>query len=145
MYTFQNVENPLLLSREQFNKQVFERSQQLCVVCNEPAVDAHHVLERKLFCDGGYYLHNGVAVCAACHLLCEYTTIGVEQLRVAAGITNTVVPAGWDVSLSYDKWGNTVWPSGLRSAGPLEHDTGMRRALAAGGFLGILMPSDYVE
>lgn len=135
----------MLLSREQFKQQVFDRSNQLCVVCNAPAVDAHHILERKLFDDGGYYIDNGAAVCAACHLLCEYTTIGVEELRIAARIANTIIPAGWDSSHLYDKWGNTVWPSGLRSAGPLQHDIGMRRALAAGGFLSILMPSDYVE
>lgn len=135
----------MLLTREQFKQQVFERSQQRCVLCNAVAMDAHHILERKLFADGGYYIDNGAAVCAACHLLCEHTTIGVEQLRVAACIANTIIPPSWDLSLSYDKWGNTVWPSGLRSAGPLEHDTGMRRALAAGGFLGILMPHDYSE
>lgn len=135
----------MLLSREQFKQQVFERSQQLCVVCNAPAVDAHHILERKLFSDGGYYLNNGAAVCAACHLLCEYTTIGAEELRKAAHIAITVCPAGWNPLHSYDKWGNRVWPSGLRSVGPLENDTGMRRALAAGGYLGILMPSDYTE
>lgn len=135
----------MLLTREQFKQQVFDRSHQLCVVCNTLAVDAHHILERKLFDDGGYYIDNGAAVCAACHLLCEYTTIGVEKLRVAARIANTIIPPGWDTAHAYDKWGNRVWPSGLRSAGPLEHDSGMRRALAAGGFLGLLMPSDYAE
>lgn len=135
----------MLLSREQFKREVFARSENKCVVCAALAVDAHHILERKLFSDGGYYLDNGVAVCAACHLLCEHTTIGAQQLRICAHITTTIVPVGWDGSLAYDKWGNRIWPSGLRAAGPLEHDTGMRRALAAGGFLGILMPHDYTE
>lgn len=135
----------MLLSREQFKRSVFDRSENKCVVCAALAVDAHHILERKLFSDGGYYLDNGVAVCAACHLLCEHTTISVDDIRVYARITTTVVPHGWNRSHSYDKWGNRMWPSTLRSAGPLEHDTGMRRALAAGGFLGLLMPSDYTE
>lgn len=135
----------IILSREQFKQSVFARSQSKCVVCGAPAVDAHHILERKLFTDGGYYIDNGAAVCASCHLLCEHTRITVEDLRGAAQIATPVVPNTWDASLTYDKWGNRVWPSGLRSAGVLEHDSGMRRALAAGGFLGLLMPSDYSE
>lgn len=135
----------MLLPREQFKQEVFARSNHQCVLCTAPAVDAHHILERKLFSDGGYYRDNGAAVCAACHLLCEHTRITVEEVRAAAHIAIGLLPPTWDASSIYDKWGNRVWPSGLRSAGVLEHDTGMRRALAAGGFLGLLMPSDYSE
>ena len=31
---------------------------------------------------------------------------------------------------------------GLREAGPLFHDPGCRKALAAGGFLGLFVPAD---
>lgn len=135
----------LLLTREQFKDQVFERSRGLCVLCGSLAVDAHHILERKLYPDGGYYLNNGAAVCDKCHLDCEYTVVSVEAVRHASGITHPVLPPGFDATHSYDKWGNRVYPSGLRTVGVLEHDTGMRRALAAGGFLGFLMPADYQE
>lgn len=43
-----------LLSREDFKTLVFKRDQNKCVVCSSGAVDAHHLLERKLFADGGY-------------------------------------------------------------------------------------------
>lgn len=37
------------LTREEFKQQVFERDEHCCVVCGKPAVDAHHILERRLF------------------------------------------------------------------------------------------------
>ncbi len=134
-----------LLTREQFKAQVFERSHGRCVRCGEPAVDAHHILERKLFSDGGYYLSNGAAVCADCHLACERTTVSVKDVWAMASIAAPALPPGWEPTACWDKWGNRVWPSGLRSVGPLAGDDGMRRALAAGGFLGLLMPAGYAE
>ena len=134
-----------LLSREAFKTKVFHRSMGRCVFCKRCAVDAHHILERKLFADGGYYVNNGAAVCEEHHLLCEQTTLSVEQVRAAARVAEAVLPEGFDPGVAYDKWGNRVWPSGLRSWGPLQNDTGARRALAAGGFLGYMMPSAYCE
>ena len=136
---------PVLLSREEFSRQVFARSQNRCVLCAAAAIDAHHIMERKLFSDGGYYLDNGAAVCAACHWRCETTEIGVDRVREACGITAGLLPRGWPAGLSYDKWGNRCWPSGLRSAGPLGQDLGMRKALARGGFLARIMPGNYTE
>lgn len=136
---------PILLTREQFKQCVFERSKGRCVACGQMAVDAHHIMERKLFEDGGYYLDNGAAVCNTCHLLCEYTTMSVEQVRQYAGIETIILPPLLDPVGIYDKWGNRIWGSGMRTAGPLAQDTGTRRALAAGGFLGLLMPEGYLE
>ena len=136
---------PALLTRPEFSRLVLARKGGQCVACAKPAVDPHHILERKLFPDGGYYLDNGAGVCAECHLKCEFTTLSVEDVRVLAGITSPVLPPGFEPGVPYDKWGNRIWPSGLRTVGPLEHDTGMRRALAAGGVLGMLMPADYSE
>lgn len=134
-----------LLSREDFKRWVLHRSAGKCVFCPQPAMDAHHVLERKLFADGGYYLGNGAAVCEDHHWACETTLLSVEAVRAAAGIKQPALPAGFEAARAYDKWGNRVWPSGLRTWGPLEHDTGARKALAAGGYLGALMPPGYAE
>jgi len=136
---------PGLLSREAFKSLVFKRSAHKCVFCGQPAVDAHHILERKLFADGGYFLANGAAVCEAHHWACETTQLCVQAVRRAAGITDTVLPPGFDPNGVFDKWGNRIWPSGLRSWGPLEQDTGARKALAAAGYLGLMMPRDYRE
>ena len=139
------MHTPTLLSREAFKDQVFARSKHQCVFCGAPAVDAHHILERKLFDDGGYYLDNGAAVCEADHWRCETTEFSLEDVRLAANISRPVLPQGTPNEAILDKWGNRIWPSGMRSWGPLEHDTGARKALAHGGFLGIMMPANYCE
>lgn len=53
----------ILLTRDDFREFVFKRDNHKCVVCGEPAVDAHHILERRLFHDSGYYLDNGASLC----------------------------------------------------------------------------------
>jgi hypothetical protein len=134
-----------LLTRETFKSKVFARSNWHCVFCPRPAVDAHHILERKLFADGGYRLSNGAAVCEQHHWDCEVTRLTVEEVRRAAGIEHPVIPEGFDSAGVYDKWGNRCWPSGMRSWGPLERDDGARKALAAGGCMAIMMPAAYTE
>jgi len=132
-----------LLSRAEFKRQVFLRSKGRCVFCAREAVDAHHVLERKLFGEsGGYFLGNGAAVCAEHHWQCEATRLSPAQVRQAAGIKVPAIPPGFDPAAAYDKWGNRVCPSGLRTWGPLAKDTGARKALAVGGVLGLFMPVD---
>jgi hypothetical protein len=131
-----------LLSRDEFKRQVFVRSGGKCVFCTRPAVDAHHVLERKLFTDGGYYPSNGASVCEMHHWDCETTRVSVEDVRKAAGITLPALPPGFDLNSFYDKWGNLVRPDGLREPGPLFFDTGARKALAAGGKLGIFVQKE---
>lgn len=134
-----------LLTREEFKRQVFARNSGRCLFCQEPADAAHHILERKLFADGGYYLSNGAGLCARHHWQCETTELSVAQVRQHTGAVRHRFPDGWTTAGVYDKWGNRLWPSGLRSWGPLEADTGARKALAAGGYLGVMMPSTYTE
>ena len=134
-----------LLSRTAFKSQVFARDQGSCVFCGLTAVDAHHIVERKLWDDAGYYLDNGAAVCEQHHWKCETTEFDLEYVRQAAGIERVMLPESINASWRIDKWGNRIWPSGMRSWGMLENDTGARKALAQGGFLGRMMPSDYTE
>lgn len=62
-----------LLTREEFKKQVFAKTNGKCCVpdCTCDAVDAHHIMDRKLWNDGGYYLSNGASLCAKHHLDAE--------------------------------------------------------------------------
>ena len=62
-----------LLTREEFKRQVFSRTSGKCCVpgCECAAVDAHHIMDRKLWSDGGYYLTNGAALCSKHHLDAE--------------------------------------------------------------------------
>ncbi len=128
-----------LLSRQRFSEAVLGRRGGLCCMCDSPAVDAHHILDRKLFSNGGYYMSNGAAVCEFHHWRCETTVISLHEVRAAARVHQVVLPArlahvGFDAQL--DKWGNLllggIW-AGYRITGPLASDTGMNRALAAAG------------
>lgn len=121
-----------LLSRKDFGKYCWIRNIGYCVFCQEQAVNAHHILDRKLYPDGGYYLGNGAAVCERHHILCETTHISVEATRLAARIEKPVLPPGFDPHKVYDKWGNIVINDGVILMGPLAKDTGCQRALTAG-------------
>ena len=99
-----------LLTRTEFKDRVFQRDNHKCVACNHPCVDAHHILDRKLFPDGGYYLDNGVSLCSDCHLKAEYSEFSCELLRELAKIDVTILPPDYDSSCTYDKWGNVLSP-----------------------------------
>lgn len=98
----------LLLTRDDFREQVFKRDRYQCVYCGKNAVDAHHILERKLFPDGGYYLDNGASLCSEHHIEAEQGVITCEELRALIGITNPVLPPGLLEGIVYDKWGKAI-------------------------------------
>lgn len=118
-----------LLTRDQFREAVFARDKHTCVYCQKPGVDAHHIMERRLFDDGGYYLDNGVTLCSECHLAAEATTITCESLRERAGIVVPCLPPQLEADGSYDKWGNPTLPNGQRFRGELFDEPGVQRAL----------------
>jgi len=124
-----------LLTREQFREAVFKRDKNKCIFCPKPGVDAHHVLERRLFSGeqaGGYFLSNGALVCEEHHLDCESTVISVEDVRLAAGITKPVIPEHLYPDQVYDKWGNCILENGLRTKGELFFDESVQKILARG-------------
>lgn len=118
------------MTREEFRKAVFERDHFTCVVCLEPAVDAHHLIERRLWGDGGYYLDNGVSLCAFHHLLAEQTLVTPWELREMAGIEKEILPDCLEDDHVYDKWGNIITPEGTRMRGPLFYDESVQKVLA---------------
>ena len=127
-----------LLSRRDFREQVFSRGNGSCEICAtydlvSPAVDAHHIIERRLWPDGGYYLDNGASVCGSCHLLCEQTQISVVGVRSACGITNIVLPPGFYPDKRIDKWGNSLLDDGRRLRDGLFYDESVQKVLRQGG------------
>jgi RNA ligase len=135
--------NERLLTRDEFRDAVFTRDGHCCVFCRRPAVDAHHIIERRLWPDGGYYLDNGVSVCGDHHIRCETTEISIDEVRRAGGITRVIVPPHLDADQIYDKWGNPVLPNGRRLKGELFNDESVQRILARGGMLRLF--TDWVK
>lgn len=115
-----------LLTREEFKKKVFERTNGKCCVpgCQCEAVDAHHILDRKLWSDNGYYLSNGAALCSEHHLDAErgvitpiacmnYMRIDVNRdVRIPDALKEKYLTKEEYVSDltsgKLDKWGNIV-------------------------------------
>lgn len=135
--------DPKLLTRDQFREGVFARDGHKCVFCDLPAVDAHHIIERRLWPDSGYYLENGASVCAEHHLACEMTLLSVEDVREAAGIKKICVPDQFYPEQPITKWGDYILDDGRRTKGELFHDESVQKILAKGGVLDRYIP--YVK
>jgi hypothetical protein len=117
-------------ARDAFREGVFARDRHRCVVCGAPAQDAHHLLERRLFADGGYVLDNGVSLCNPHHREAEATTLSCESLRAAAGIERVVLPPQLYEGRRYDKWGDPVRGDDRRLRGELFFEEPVQKALA---------------
>ena len=126
-----------LLTRDKFRESVFARDNHTCVFCSKPAVDAHHILERRLWPDGGYHIDNGASVCAEHHMACEMTTISVEEVLAACKIQKRILPDHLYESVTYDKWGNIVLENGTRIPGELFYDESVQKVLRQGNMLSI--------
>lgn len=124
-----------LLSRDNFREGVFARDNHKCVICGEPAIDAHHILERRLFHDGGYYLDNGSSLCNVHHLGAEMTAISCEEIRTACGIDKIILPSHFTSDFKYDKWGNIVLATGGRIKGEMFYDESVQKILSWGSAL----------
>lgn len=109
----------MLKTREEFRNEVLKRDNFKCVICKKNGVfdneiitnlEVHHIIDRKQFTDGGYYVDNGVSLCSEHHIESENGTIGCQTLRDKAGIKNIVLPEEFDDTLDYNKWGEPIAP-----------------------------------
>lgn len=133
----------ILLSRDDFREGTFKRDGNKCVICGADGKDAHHILERRLWADGGYYLDNGATLCQEHHIKAEETTLSCDEIREAAGITNIILPDHLYDDQEYDKWGNVILPNGTRLKGDLFYDESVQKILNQGGVLSLF--SKYVK
>jgi len=127
----------ILLDRDTFRNAVFQRDGHKCVICDKSAQDAHHILERRLFSNGGYYLDNGASLCGSHHIQAEETTLSCGDIRTACGITNIILPDHLYSGYDYDKWGNIILPNGQRIKGELFSDESVQKILIQGGVLSL--------
>lgn len=125
----QPKEDPLKMTREEFKETVFDRDRHKCVVCDEPAIDAHHLFERRLWSEGGYEIDNGVSLCELHHIQAEQTILSVDTLRELAGITEVILPDKLETGHEYDKWGNIILSNGKRMRGSLFWDESVQKVL----------------
>jgi hypothetical protein len=105
-----------------------------CVNCGNSNVplDSHHIIERRLFPDGGYYLENGATLCdPGCHRLAEQTLLPCDFLRERCGIKEIVLPPHLYPDETWDKWGNCIHKDGTRSPGELFWDESVQKVLAS--------------
>jgi hypothetical protein len=124
-----------LLSRDEFREKVLARDNHKCVICSDLAADAHHIIDRRLWADEGYYLDNGASLCPPCHIKAETTVLSCEELRSKAGILKPLIPSELGYDETYDKWGNVILPSGMRVKGELFFDESVQKILAMGNVL----------
>lgn len=96
-------------NRKEFRETVFSRDDNECIVpwCESTAEDAHHLIERDLWKDGGYIPNNGVSVCNHHHQAAETNDIPPQSFWMWIGIEkeNIKLPdtiSTWQV----DKWGD---------------------------------------
>lgn len=94
--------------RNNFRTNVFKRDKYLCVICKKPGVDAHHIMDRKLFKDGGYVLDNGATLCSECHVNAENTSLTCDEIRRAANIIKIILPPNLSPDKVYNKWGEEI-------------------------------------
>lgn len=129
----------MLLSRDNFRENVFKRDNCKCVICSEPAIDAHHIVERKLFTDGGYYLANGASLCSKHHIKAEETILSCEEIRLACNIKDVLLPEHFYTDSVYDKWGNIIFNDGRRLKGELFYTEQVQKVLKQAGVLDLFI------
>ena len=103
--------NDKLLSRNDFRNMVFKRDRNNCIIpnCNKSAVDAHHIIERRLWQDtsefGGYFLCNGASLCEEHHIAAEKNFYPPQYLWNILKIDNPIRPKSFKHNVDYTKWG----------------------------------------
>jgi hypothetical protein len=113
------------------------------VICRAPASDVHHIIERKLWPDGGYYLNNAATLCAKHHLEAEQTILSCDVIREKANISEILLPEHFDIDADYDKWGNVILPNGTRLRGEMYYTEQVQKILASANLLNIF--TKYVK
>lgn len=103
------------MNREEAEAACFNRDGG-CVVpwCDKEAQDAHHIIERKLWDDGGYFLENLASVCHEHHKDAEENRIPPQAFWMWIGETPETVKVPHQVGNCVNKWGDVYRKPVLR-------------------------------
>lgn len=126
------ISGTILLDRKTFRETVLERDGGKCVVCKNSATSVHHIIDRKLFEDGGYYMNNGASLCDECHLKAENTLISCRELREKCKIEDIIYPdclIKHECIIDYDKWGNPILDDCTRLKGDFYDERKIHKTL----------------
>lgn len=95
------------MRREEFRNRVFRRDGFECLVpwCDEDAKDAHHIIERAEWDNGGYFPDNGASVCHKHHKAAEDNYIPPQAFWQWIDV---VGPTPDGMSRDVDKWGEPL-------------------------------------
>lgn len=102
----------------------------MCGATGELSV--HHIIERRLFSDFGYYMDNGATLCEEHHIEAETTELDCDTIRATLGITKPVIPDTYYPDHEYTKWGDVILSDGKRMKGPLFDDDSVQKILKKG-------------
>lgn len=103
------------MSRAAFRKECVERDGGECLVplCDEHVTadpegpgEVHHIIERKLWENGGYFPDNGACVCNEHHRMAEQNIIPPQAFYRWANIESPIYPDG--LNEDCDKWGEPL-------------------------------------
>lgn len=133
-----------LLSRDLFRERCLARDGYKCVICGAAEnLSVHHIIERRLFDDYGYYMDNGATLCEKCHIEAEKTDLSCEGIREAAGIKDIILPDSYYSDHRYTKWGDIILNNGQRMKGPLFNDDSVQKIIKQSQSFGLY--TDYVK
>lgn len=119
-----------LLTRDLFREQCLERDGHKCLFCDcTGSLSVHHIYERKLWENGGYYLENGATLCDTHHIEAEQTVLSCDEIRIKANIKKFPLPEHLESDQVWDKWANPILPNGMRLKGELFYDESVQSVL----------------
>jgi len=118
-----------LLTRDEFRNGCLDRDGHKCVNCgNKDNLSVHHIMERRLFENGGYYFNNGITLCEPHHIEAEQTLIDPSKFYELLGVKR-VLPDNLYEEFEYTKWGDIILANKTRLKGPLFFDESVQKIL----------------
>ena len=122
--------NNKLLTRDAFREGCLKRDNYKCLFCDcKDNLSVHHIIERRLWPDEGYYFSNGATLCTQHHVLAEQTVLSVEEICEKIGVKKPLYPEHLYDGCRYDKWANEILSNGMRVRGELFYDDSVQKIL----------------